>query len=137
LGKRLDLWNIEDLKMALDFHNVGWTGAHTPWFIEVFDQNPDVFKPLGEVRGFKFYKVLRNHSFFIEGTGECRADYNKIMLTNIKTDTNRVVISYHWHPSLKTDPPAKVVRVMIGDDPVGYVGIENPAKNTLVQIDFW
>jgi hypothetical protein len=47
------------------------------------------------------------------------------------------VLSYHWHPRLWTAPPAKVVRVMLGKDPVGFVGIINPRAEMVIETRYW
>ncbi len=136
-GRPLNQWEEKSLARYMDLYNVGWVGVHSKPARSLLEAAPSLFKPLGEAEGLRFYRVLREHSFFIEGEGEAEADYNVIRLRDVQPSNNRVVISYHWHPWFRADPPARVARVMKGADPVGFIGIENPSRNMELRIKRW
>lgn len=138
LGKRFDGWDRDAIIQAMDLYNIGWVIAFSPWFHDLFDRFPDLFQPLKKENGFTFYKVKRRHSFILNGgSGLVCADYNKIHITGADPDIGQMVISYHWHPRLKIEPEScRLVRVFIGDDPVGFIGIKNIAAEMVIENDY-
>jgi hypothetical protein len=136
-GRFLYQWDETSLAEYMDLYNIGWVGAFSPLVRKLFEEHPALFKPVGVAGDFQFYEVKRERTFFIEGSGLVEADYNRLAIKNINASAERVVISYHWHPRLWTKPPAKVVRVMIGNDPVGFIGIINPRPGMIVETRYW
>lgn len=134
IDRHLSLWNANSLGEYMVLYNVGWVGAYSPQVRALFDRYPSIFRPLGEAGGFRFYLVGQKRSFFIEGSGQVESDYNRLELTNVSTTTGRVILSYHWDPRFTVPAPARITRVMIGDDPVGFIGITNPASEMRVEI---
>jgi hypothetical protein len=130
-------WDGKSLVEYMNIYNIGWVGVYSTFWNRLFERNPDWFEPAGSGEGFQFYRVNRKHTFFLEGSGISEADYNRIVLHNVRAPTGRVVIAYHWHPRLRVAPPAKVVRVMIGRDPVGFIGIENPQREMVIETKYW
>jgi hypothetical protein len=121
----------------MDLYNIGWVCAFTPLVRKLFDEHPSLFIPAGSGHGFQFYKVARDHTFFIQGTGMVEAHYSRLVLKNVKTDSGSTIISYHWHPRLWIEPPATMGRVMIGEDPVGFIEIINPGPEMTIEIRYW
>jgi len=136
-GQLLVFWDEQSLSEYMDLYNIGWVGASSPPVRDLFDAHPALFKPIGEAGGFQFYVLPRRHTFFIEGSGEVKSDYNRLLLRNVPPGLSRVVISYHWHPRLRVKPPAKIERVMIGRDPVGFIGIINPQPEMIIETNYW
>ncbi len=142
-GRYLHQWDERSLAEYMDIYNIGWVGAYSMLVRKLFDEHPALFKPISEAGDFQFYEVNRQRTFFIEGSGLVEADYNRLTIKNAKASSERVeraervVISYHWHPRLWTEPPARVVRVMIGDDPVGFIGIINPRSEMTIETRYW
>ncbi|HUT53584.1 MAG TPA: hypothetical protein VM658_09350 [bacterium] len=130
-------WDEKPLREMMDRYNIGWAGARSPLIQDMFNQYPGLFRRAGEAGGFRFYKVNRAPTFFVEGTGLATADYNRISLRNVRAPTGRAVISYHWHPRLVADPPAKLAPVMLGEDPVGFIGIIDPPPALEITVRYW
>ena len=130
-------WDEKPLRRMMDRYNIGWAGAHSPEVQNLFGKYPGLFQRAGEAGGFRFYKLNRTPTFFIEGAGLATADYNRISLRNVRAPAGRAVISFHWHPRLVADPPAKLVPVMIGEDPVGFIGIIDPPPALEITVRYW
>ena len=91
-----------------------------------------VNKTAESIDGFFIYKVSRSPSFFFKGEGEIASTYNRLFLKNIKPQDNEIVIKYHWMKYLKTEPELKMERVMLLDDPVGFIKIKNPPSSLVI-----
>jgi len=80
------------------------------------------------------FVIRRGHDYFLEGSGTSRADYGRIELGGLATDTGRVVVSYHWVDGLESSPRAELTRVMIGGDPAGFIGVVNPPEGLVIRL---
>ena len=136
-GRGLFTFKRNDLAAAMDLYNIGWVVVKSPLERSLFDQFPDLFQVVGEVEGHRCYRVQRHRSFFLEGRGRVRADYNRFRLSEVSTDSDLVVIAYHWHPQLFIPPPSAIVRVKKGDDPVGFIGILHPSAEMEITVKSW
>ncbi|MBM4309954.1 MAG: hypothetical protein FJ119_03265 [Deltaproteobacteria bacterium] len=122
-------YSLQELQAAFDLFNVRWIVC---WFDEscaFFDALPQYIRKAGAVDKFTVYEVLREPSFFIKGSGRVTSDYNRIELSDVQAEDEEVIISYHWMQYLVTDSGAQLERVMIGDDPIGFIKIKNPPKH--------
>jgi len=137
LGRPLSKWDDKSLAEYMDLYNVGWVGAFSPFMRGFFDQRSALFTPVASFDGVKFYRVNRQRTFFVEGSGTVHAYYNRLVLKNVDAPSGRAVIGYHWHPRLWVAPPAKIVPVTLKDDPAPFVGIVNPAREMTVEINYW
>jgi hypothetical protein len=137
LGKKLFEWDEPGLAQALTLYNIGWAVAYSKPAIAFLDSFPALFRPL-EVHGdFKFYEVSRTHSYFLEGSGQIQVSSNRFLLSHVQSETGRVVLSYHWHPCLKATPPSRLWKEPLGEDPVGFLGIEDPPEEMEIELDYW
>jgi len=119
-------YSLHELRAAFDLFNVRWIVC---WFGETrafFDALPQYIRKVGAVDKFTVYEVLREPSFFIKGSGRVTSYYNRIELSDVQAEDGEVIISYHWMKYLVTDSGAQLERVMIGDDPIGFIKIQNP-----------
>lgn len=137
LGRDLESWNEKSLREAMDVYNVGWAVAFSERPRAMFDSHPEIFTPMNEGGGFRFYRVNRGRSFFLEGAGKVKASLNRIELRDIETSTGRVVISYHWHHGLRASPPARIHMVPNPYDPVGFIGIDDPPSELTITFSPW
>ncbi len=136
-GKPVMNWDEKSLRRMMDLYNIGWAGARSPLCLDMFNKFPGLFTSCGGAGGLKFYKVNRAPTFFIEGTGRASADYNLIRLRDVSAPTGRAVISFHYHCRFVAHPPARLVPVMIGGDPVGFIGIIDPPPDLDLAIRYW
>jgi hypothetical protein len=121
-------YSPQELQAAMDLFNVRWVVC---WFDEsrqLFDAMPNYFRSIGSIDKFAVYEVVRQPSFFLKGSGDVHADYNRIVLSNLRPEDKEIIISYHWMKHLVTDTGAPVERVMLGGDPIGFIKITDPPE---------
>ena len=89
-------YSFHELQAAFDLFNVLWVVSWFEGSRQVFDSFPGYFRPIGIIDKFTVYEVLRKPSFFLKGSGNVQADYNRIELSNVRAEDNEIIISYHW-----------------------------------------
>ena len=130
--KKIEEYSLEELQRQFDLYNVTWVVCWLDRSQEFFNRHPGYLTRAGEVASFIIYRVNRKPSFFIKGSGEVRADYNRLELRQVVAEGNEIIISYHWMRQLKTEPPRKLERIFIGDDPVGFIRIIDPPDSLAI-----
>jgi hypothetical protein len=128
----LDSFSIEEIKSYFDLYNINWIICWSKISRNFFKRYPDYLKFTKRIDGFYIYKVFRSPSFFFKGEGDIVSAYNRLFLKNIKPQDNEIVIKYHWMKYLKTEPELKMERVMLLDDPVGFIKIKNPPSSLVI-----
>lgn len=121
-------FSLDELQETFDLYNVLWIVCWHDETIRSFARFPGYIRPVAQVEKFIVYRVNREPSFFLKGTGRVRADYNKIELTDLRPEGGEIIIAYHWHETLQAEPPVPIDRVFLGEDPVGFVRIESPPE---------
>jgi hypothetical protein len=130
--KKIEEYSLEDLQRQFDLYNVTWVVCWLDRSQAFFNRHPGYLTRAGEVAAFTIYRVNRNPSFFIRGSGEVRADYNRLELRQVAAEGNEIIIAYHWMQQLKTEPARKLERIYIGDDPVGFIRITDPPDSLVI-----
>lgn len=130
--KRIEDYSLEELKDDFNLFNVKWIICWSKESKRVFNNLPGYIHKLEDIDRFTLYEVNREPSFFIKGKGLVKSDYNRLELNQIIPEDSEVILSYHWMKYLKTDPPRKLERVFIGNDPVGFIRIVDPPESLVV-----
>ncbi len=124
--KRVEDYSLEELKEYFDLYNINWIVCWSEKSKKLFNQHPEYLKKLEEIDKFTIYEVDRTPTFFLKGKGIILSDYNRLKLHKVSAEDGEVIIKYHWMRFLKTDPPLRIERVQILNDPVGFIKILNP-----------
>jgi len=127
--KKIGEYSLDELKQQFNLFNVKWIVCWSGESKKFFGQFPEYIHKLKEVDRFTVYQVNRESSFFIKGKGLVKSDYNRLELSQVVPKDSEVIISYHWMKYFKTDPPRKLERVFIGDDPVGFIRVVDPPRS--------
>jgi len=112
----------EELVKYLRAYGIGWIITLTQR--EDFDTNEQLEK-LPDIGPWKIYRTRFAVSPFVQGRGQLRATTNSIQVFGTPADQD-VVISYHWHESLRCTPGCRVERSPIRYDPVGFIRVPAP-----------
>jgi hypothetical protein len=83
--------------------------------------------------GLAVFELDQAPNFFLHGRGRLRADYDRIELSDLEPEEGKVVIKYHYLEGFRAEPPARLVAVPVPDDPIGFLGIENPPRNLVLR----
>jgi len=130
--KKIEAYSLEELKQSFNLYNVKWIVC---WFEEsknFFNRYPEYMVKMAEIDKFTIYEVNRKPSFFLKGKGMVKSDYNRLELNQIFAKDNEIIIGYHWMKGLKTLPERKLEQVFLGNDPIGFIRINDPPKNLVI-----
>jgi hypothetical protein len=126
-------YNDQELKTVLELYNVGWAVCWSEEAKARLARWPEARREAA-FGYLEIYSFSRPASFFLEGSGRVEARMNRLTLRDLTTESGRVVVSYHWVEGLKSEPPAKLVRVMAGPDPVGFIGVLDPPRELTLRL---
>ena len=129
--RAIDTFTLPELQSYFDLYNIKWIICWSDRSRTVFNRFPQHLQPNEQVDKFYTYTVKRTPSYFYKGKGQIIADYNKLQLTEVAPD-GEIIIKYHWLEQLRTDPPRPLERVMLLDDPVGFIKINDPPSSIVV-----
>jgi hypothetical protein len=116
--------DIESTELAnyLRSFNIGW----------VITQNrrddlerAAILEQLPPIRGWSVYRTRIPLSPFLSGSGSLQASTNTIQVAGTNP-RQLLVLSYHWHESLRCTPGCRVERQPIKYDGVGFIRIPSP-----------
>ena len=127
----IETFSLPDLQSYFDLYNIKWIICWSDRARTFFNQYPHYLLQGDKVDKFYTYTVNRAPSYFYKGKGRISADYNQLQLTEIEPN-DEIIIKYHWLQQFKTDPPRQIEKVMIMDDPIGFIKILNPPSSILV-----
>lgn len=130
--KRIEEYSREELQRQFDRYNVTWVVCWLDRSKEFFNRHPGYLTRENEIASFTIYRVNRKPSFFIKGSGEVSADYNRLELTGIVPENGVIIIGYHWMQALRTQPEISLEQAFLGGDPVGFIRITNPPPSLVI-----
>jgi len=133
LGRPLAQYSDDLLKASLDRYNVKWVVAWSEVSRQRFTRMAPWAKLRASFAGLAVFELDRDPDFFLKGRGRVRADYDRIELNDLEAQEGKVVIKYHYLDGFRAEPPARVVAVPVPDDPIGFIGIENPPRNLVLR----
>jgi MFS family permease len=143
-GRPVDTILPLDLAEILDRYNVGWIICWSPRAKLAFDAFTQA-RYLGSLPRYStrpaenqyfLYRVDRRPSYFAQGTGRVVAvDLNRIELSDLVPDADTIVLRYHWLAGLQTTPVVRLEKVLVGNDPVGFIGIrtDDPVSHLVIE----
>ena len=112
----------EEFVKYLRAYGIGWIITLSER--EDFESNEQLEK-LPDVGPWNVYKTRFAVSPFLQGRGHLRARTNSIQVFGTPADQD-IVLSYHWHESLRCTPGCRVERSPIRYDPVGFIRVPAP-----------
>ncbi len=122
-----------ELDRAMRDYNIGWVVAWSPESRTRFGnyQAAVLERSIGP---FDCFRIKREHSFFLQGSGKVKADWNRIYLSELEPENGKVVLSYHFADGFRTDPYEVVEAHKTGSDPVGFISIEAPPEKLVLKL---
>jgi|GEM_PF-2171020 len=126
MGRPVGTISEDELKNYLDLYNVGVILCFSEAAKSRFDMATPLIEKIADYKLLRWYKVNREGNFLIGATGRVISRMNAIEVHDMRSDRDMVILKYHWAKTLRSDPPLKIERVLIGGDPVGFIGVHNP-----------
>ena len=135
-GRDLASYREPELRQVLQTYNIQWVITNTDfdprWYTldDVARTWPALLQPVDEVAGFRIYRTPWPANPFLLGNGRVSATYNRLSVRDAYPD--RIVLKYHWLPTLRTDPPLPLRPYPVPDDPVGFIQVNNGTTRDFV-----
>jgi hypothetical protein len=149
-GEPIGRYSLKELRSYLDLYNIKWIiywskeskrvfGWQSYWLQKsrkAFELGYTAYTHLTRIDKFHICRVERDPTFFIKGSGSASARQNEIHLKDIKATDGEVILSYHWMKYLKTDPPRKLEKVFLLEDPIGFIKIKDPPPSIVIYNNY-
>lgn len=95
-----------------------------------------LFGPSAKILGpYEAFHVSNEHSRFLLGTGEVHAAVNHLVLENVSSPQDHVILRYRYHPGWVCEGSATVESYPTGDDSGGLLLIRHPTATTVLWFD--
>ena len=135
-GRDLDSYTQAELSEVMQAFNVKWVVTNASFdsdfytFDDVARLRPDMIQLIDEVAGYRVYHTRWPADEFLVGSGDVSAQMNRLTVRD--ASAGRVVLKYHWLPTLRSDPPLPMRAYAVLDDPVGFIEVDNGAVQDFV-----
>jgi hypothetical protein len=134
LNKPISGYADPELAEKMKLYNIRWAVA---WSRDAKDRL-EKFPPARLAARFEDLEVFEigiEPGWFLAGTGALKADYDRIELSNLQPQNNIVVLKMHWLDGFKARPKCEIFRYDAGGDPIGFLGLKNPAPEVLLEYE--
>ncbi len=121
----------EELRNYLRLYNIGAIVAFHPASIERLQAIPGLITVDQRVGPIHLMKVNQPLSWFVTGSGDVRATFNRLELSHLTA--GEIVLKYHWVDGLSALPATKIEPVMIADDPIPFIKLIDPPSSLVLQ----
>jgi hypothetical protein len=134
-GKPIQSFDGESLSAYLSLYNVRWVMCWKRSTKRYFNRLP-LAVHVSNFDKFALYRIESPPSYFLRGTGTLEVQGQKIILRDLQPDAGEVAIKYHWLESLRSDPPGRIERLFVLDDPIPFISLKNPPSEVVIFNDF-
>jgi len=134
LNRPISEYSDRELAQKLELYNIRWAVAWSgpaKHRLEKFA----FAKPAARFDDLEVFEFSLEPGWFLAGTGALKADYDRIELNNLKPENNIVVLKIHWLDGFKARPDCEIFRAEAGGDPIGFLGLKNPASEVLLEYE--
>ncbi len=122
-----------ELDQAMRLYNIGWIVAWTSDSRKRFRRyGPAMLEE--SIGPFDCFRLEREHSYFLQGSGQVEVEFNRIRLSRLEPEDGKVVLSYHFAGGIRIEPLGEIKRWRKGSDPVGFISIEGPSREMVLQL---
>ncbi|WP_394399790.1 hypothetical protein [Roseateles sp. LKC17W] len=122
-GTPIALLPREKFLKLIELYNIAFIGAWSDKSRKYLDESPGL-ENMGEVGPVRFYRVNRENSYFISGSGKV-AGRSPNSLTLEAIEGSEVILKYHFVKGLLAEPPVEMEPVYAGS-PAPFIKLVNP-----------
>jgi hypothetical protein len=132
LKKDIQTLSDDEIRNYFRLYNIGAVVAFHPASIQRLQSIPGLVGLDRQIGPVHLMKVNQPLTWFFEGSGKLKASLNRLELSELKG--KEIVLKYHWTKGLSASPPASIVPVKIGDDPIPFIKIIQPPAGLILRI---
>jgi len=127
-------YSDQELKEKLELYNIHWAVTWTRGASRRLSHFPLAIRAekFDDLEVFEF-QIPPN--WFLAGSGDLQADYDRIELRNLKPVNNLVVIKMHWLDGFRPEPACELFRYPVPGDPIGFIGLKNPSGELVLKYE--
>lgn len=130
--KKLGWFSRGRIEEYCDLYNIKWVICWSDGAVKLMDSFPNYIERKDSLGRLILYEIKRKGNYFLKGSGIVKTAVNNIELQNLKPEDGKIVISYHWLKTLKSDKSVKVKRIFLSDDKIGFIELDDPPESFLI-----
>lgn len=131
-GKPIDQMSCSRFQEYLELYNIGWIAVFQPLSRKFLSNCPGIVA-LEEVGPLLFYRVERQPSYFVQGSGRVAGrEPNSLVLEDLAGPD--IILKYHFFEGLATSPPMQIDSIRLMDDPVPFIRLNSPPSSLRIYI---
>ena len=134
LNQPIAQYNDQELKEKIVLYNIRWAFSWNGNSQKRLKNFP-LAKSKAKFDDIEVFEFDIEPGWFLMGSGALRADYDKIELKNLKPEKGKVILKMHWLYGFKPRPVCKMFRYYAGGDPIGFIGLLNPAPEVVLEYE--
>ena len=134
LNRPIRDYSDRELEKKLALYNIRWAAAWSDSAKARLNKFPPA-KKAGTFGQVEVFEIANPSNWFLAGSGELKADYDTIELRELKPANGMVVLKMHWLDGFKPSPACELFRFEVPGDPIGFLGLKNPAPEVLLKYE--
>lgn len=134
LDMPIDEYDDRKLLDKISLYNIRWAVAWNRHSRQRLHNFP-LAKSMAKFDDIEVFEFDVEPNWFLLGTGELKADYDRIELKNLQPENGKVVLKMHWLDGFRPEPACKMFRYETGGDPIGFIGLLNPASEVVLEYE--
>jgi hypothetical protein len=132
-GRPIDEIPCSTFHDYLELYNIGWIAVFQPQSRKFLSNCPGLVA-LDEVGPLLFYRVERQSSYFVQGSGRVAGrGPNYLLLEDLAG--SEVILKYHFFEELTTSPPTQIDSIQMMNDPVPFIRLKSPPSSLRIYIN--
>lgn len=134
LNKPISGYSDREFLEKTQLYNIRWAVAWSEVSKKRLQKLPFA-RPAARFEDLEVFEISPGSGWFLSGTGALKADYDRIELSGLKPENNIIVLKMHWLDGFKASPGCEIFRADAGGDPIGFLGLKNPAPEVLLEYE--
>jgi len=133
LGRPLEGMRQEDMRALLQTYAISWVVGWLPEGVRGLRSQPAVLEEVADREGVVVFRVRDPRpSRVLEGQGEVHTVLDRIEVRAAAGE--RVVLKYHWAPTLRTEPPLAIEEAPVAGSPVGFIAVRPAGRSEFAVV---
>jgi len=133
LGRPLEGMRQEDMRALLQTYAISWVVGWLPEGVRGLRSQPAVLEEVADLEGVVVFRVRDPRpSRVLEGQGEVHTVLDRIEVRAAAGE--RVVLKYHWAPTLRTEPPLAIEEAPVAGSPVGFIAVRPAGRSEFAVV---
>ena len=132
LNKPIQEYTDQELQEKMSLYNIHWAvawDARSKIRLEKFYAG----RKAATFGGVEVFEIRNRPDWFLVGSGDLQADYDRIELRRLKPVNKMVVIKMHWLDGFQSEPACELFRFPVPGDPIGFIGLKNPRSELVLK----